>query len=94
MIILKFIFFIFLIGVGAVLFFFLRVYLTVRKLKKRGGFHNDGGFRTDGTSSQHTTSTTGESGERITDTRSPSHGQRKIIADDEGEYVDFEEVEE
>ena len=31
-------------------------------------------------------------GEIITDTRDPQKANRKIIPDDEGEYVDFEEI--
>lgn len=84
MFILKFLFFIFLLGVGVVLYFVLRIYLTVRQLKNRGGFHTEN-------PSSHTTTTAGDEGERITVTRPPSHSQRKIIADDEGEYVEFEE---
>jgi len=37
--------------------------------------------------SGHSTST----GDTITDTRDPQRASRKIIDDDEGEYVDFEE---
>lgn len=31
-------------------------------------------------------------GQAVTDTRSPEQSRRKIIADDEGEYVEYEEV--
>ena len=30
-------------------------------------------------------------GQAVTDTRSPEEARRKIIADDEGEYVEYEE---
>ena len=84
MFIIKFIFAIFLIGLVALLFFILRIALTVRKMKER--------FRSGTTyESQNSSSTTTVNGERITDTRDPEKVQRKIIADDEGEYVDFVE---
>ena len=31
-------------------------------------------------------------GQAVTDTRSPEEARRKIIADDEGEYVEYEEA--
>ena len=33
-----------------------------------------------------------ENGQAVTDTRSPEEARRKIIADDEGEYVEYEEA--
>ena len=86
MFLLKFIFFIFIIGLFAVLFFALRIYLTVRRMK------NDIRSRMSQEESPQGPSTTTTTGETITDTRSPS-ARRKIIADDEGEYIDFEETE-
>ena len=85
MIILKFFFFIFLIGVFAVLFFALRVYLTMRKMRDQ--------FRRQYPQDEmpRGTRTTTETGETITDTRAPQRSGRKIIDDNEGEYVDFEE---
>jgi hypothetical protein len=51
------------------------------KFKKYTG--SDDGF-------SHTNSSNRQ-GDHITDTRDPSKAHRKIIADDEGEYVDFVE---
>ena len=80
----KFFLAIFLIGLCALLFFVLRIALTVWKMKQR--------FRSGTTYERHDpSSTTTVDGERITDTRDPEKVQRKIIADDEGEYVDFVE---
>ena len=76
MFILKFIFAIFLIGLFAVLFIGLRIYLPSKMPKD------------DAPQGRSTTIPTGET---ITDTRTPA-SQRKIIPDDEGEYVDFEEI--
>ncbi|MDY3848189.1 MAG: DUF4834 family protein [Prevotella sp.] len=39
----------------------------------------------------HTSRSRSESGETIVDTRDPMTANRKIISDDEGEYVDFVE---
>jgi hypothetical protein len=87
MIILKLFFGIFLIGIIAVIFFVLRIVLTVRKAHEhfRQSTTKTGGRRPTGTT------TTGPDGERITDTRDPEKARRKIISDDEGEYVDFVE---
>ena len=85
MFILKFIFFIFIIGLFAILFFALRVYLTMRKFRdqlKRQHPRNE---------MPQGTQTTTETGETITDTRNPQRSGRKIIDDSEGEYVDFVE---
>ncbi|MBQ4224424.1 MAG: DUF4834 family protein [Prevotella sp.] len=85
MFILKFLFFIFLIGLFAVLFFALRVYLTMRKMRDQ--------FRQQYPQDEmpRGTHTTTETGETITDTRAPQRSNRKIIDDNEGEYVDFVE---
>ncbi len=39
----------------------------------------------------HTSSRQTTNGETITDTRDPQKANRKVIADDEGEYIDFVE---
>lgn len=85
MFILKFFFFIFLIGLFAVLFFALRVFLTMRKMRDQ--------FRRQYPQEEMPkgTLTTTETGETITDTRHPQRTGRKIIDDSEGEYVDFVE---
>ena len=85
MFILKFIFAIFLIGLFAVLFTGLRIYLHIRKVKK------DIFSKMPMDDAPQGRSTTIPTGETITDTRTPA-SQRKIIPDDEGEYVDFEEI--
>ena len=84
---LKLFFGIFIIGILAVLFFVLRVVLTVRKARTQFG---QGQTKT-GSRRPTGTTTTGPEGERITDTRDPDKARRKIISDDEGEYVDFVE---
>ena len=81
----KFIFFIFVVGVAVLAYFALRIYLAVRKVKKQ--FHGEQGTP-HGQASGSTT--TMPNGEILTDTRA-SERSRKIIADDEGEYVEFEE---
>ena len=81
----KFIFFIFVVGVAVLSYFALRIYLAVRKVKKQ--FHGEQG-PSHGQASGSTT--TMPNGEILTDTRA-SERSRKIIADDEGEYVEFEE---
>jgi hypothetical protein len=81
---LKLILWIFLIGVFAVLFIALRIGLTFRKMKRDIESHAS-------PQQPQGTTTTSPTGERITDTRSPEQANRKIINDDEGEYVDFVE---
>ncbi len=83
---LNFLLFIFLIVVVVVLFFVVHIYLAMKKVKdkfKKPNSNNDGGFSSTRTSTRN--------GDHITDTRDPSKAHRKIIADDEGEYVDFVE---
>ena len=84
---LKLFFGIFLIGLLAVLFFVLRIVMTVRKARNQFG---QGKAQT-GSRRPAGTTTTGPEGEHITDTRDPDKARRKIISDDEGEYVDFVE---
>ncbi len=79
---LKLILFIFLAGVFALALFAVRIYLTIRRAKQQ--------FRE--RQQDFSDAPQGEYGERITDTKARERSQRKIIADDEGEYVDFEEV--
>ena len=79
MFILNFLLFVFLIVLVVVLYFVLHIFLT--KFKKYTG--SDDGFSQTNSSSRQ--------GDHITDTRDPSKAHRKIIADDEGEYVDFVE---
>jgi len=86
---LKFILFIFLVGVMVLLYFGFRIYLTFRQVRNQ--FRNQQQDDTHG--SPRGTTTTTPDGEQITDTRSSERSQRKIIADDEGEYVDFVEEE-
>ncbi len=85
MFILKFIFFIFLIGLFAIVFFALRVFLTMRKFSDQLKRQHPRDEMPQGTQ------TTTETGETITDTRNPQRSGRKIIDDNEGEYVDFVE---
>ena len=85
MIIFKLIFYIFLIGLFAVIFFALRIYLTVRKMKDQLRQQNPQGRTPRGKQ------TTTETGETLTDTRSRQRTSQKIIDDCEGEYVDFVE---
>lgn len=82
---LKFILFIFLAGVAVLAYFGLRIYLAVRNVKKR--FQEGQGPTYESPSGSTTTM---PDGDILTDTR-PVERTRKIIADDEGEYVEFEE---
>ena len=77
--------FIFLIIVAVVLFFALRIYLTMKKVKDKFRKQTDDG------SGYYNANSSSRQGDHITDTRDPSKAHRKIIADDEGEYVDFVE---
>ena len=80
--ILNIIFFLFIIALVVLLFFVLHIVLAVKKVKDR--------FRRNSESDYSTPRASGQ-GDHITDTRDPSKAHRKIIADDEGEYVDFVE---
>ena len=84
MFIIKFILFLFLFGIIAVVATVVRVWWSVRKMQdkiRRG---------TEGMNQQTTGRTTSE-GDILTDTRAPERVNRKIIDDDEGEYVDYVE---
>lgn len=72
----------------AIGWFALRIWLTVRRVKKQFDDVNHGAQQHEKPSGRTTTS---PSGERITDTRDPDKANRKIISDDEGEYIDFTE---
>ncbi|MBQ6229343.1 MAG: DUF4834 family protein [Prevotella sp.] len=94
MIILRLFFFIILAVIITVVMGVVRILWSVRKMRNelRKGAEEMGrqtSSRTSSgrTSSGHSTST----GDTITDTRDPQRASRKIIDDDEGEYVDFEE---
>lgn len=94
MIILRLFFFIILAVIITVVMGVVRILWSVRKMRNelRKGAEEMGrqtSSRTSSgrTSSGHSTST----GDTITDTRDPQRASRKIIDDDEGEYVEFEE---
>ena len=78
MIILKFIFIIFLVGLLIVLFLVFGLFNVVNKARKQ--------FKEQDERPKNV------NGQAVTDTRSPNQTRRKIIADDEGEYVEYEEV--
>lgn len=61
-----------------------RIHRAVDQLNRQMG-----GSRQDGAARQRTTRT--DSGDTITDTRTPEQAGQKIFAKDEGEYVDFVE---
>lgn len=94
MIILRLFFFIILAVIITVVMGVVRILWSVRKMRNelRKGAEEMGRQTSSRTSSGrsssgHSTST----GDTITDTRDPQRASRKIIDDDEGEYVDFEE---
>lgn len=89
MIILRLFFFIILVVIITVVMGVVRILWSVRKMRNelRKGAEEMGRQTSGRTSSGHSTST----GDTITDTRDPQRANRKIIDDDEGEYVDFEE---
>ncbi len=94
MILLRLFFFIILAVIITVVMGVVRILWSVRKMRNelRKGAEEMGrqtsGYSSSGRpSSGHSTST----GDTITDTRDPQRASRKIIDDDEGEYVDFEE---
>ena len=94
MIILRLFFFIILAVIITVVMGVVRILWSVRKMRNelRKGAEEMGrqtSSRTSSgrTSSGHSTST----GDTITDTCDPQRASRKIIDDDEGEYVEFEE---
>lgn len=89
MIILRLFFFIILVVIITVVMGVVRILWSVRKMRNelRKGAEEMGRQTSGRTSSGHSTST----GDTITDTRDPQRASRKIIDDDEGEYVDFEE---
>ena len=84
MFIIKFILFLFLFGIIAVVATVVRLWWSVRKMQdkiRRG---------TEGMNQQTTGRATSE-GDILTDTRDPERANRKIIDDDEGEDVDYVE---
>ena len=94
MIILRLFFFIILAVIITVVMGVVRILWSVRKMRNelRKGAEEMGRQTSSRTSSGrsssgHSTST----GDTITDTRDPQRASRKIIDDDEGEYVEFEE---
>lgn len=89
MIILRLFFFIILAVIITVVMGVVRILWSVRKMRNelRKGAEEMGRQTSSRTSSGRSTST----GDTITDTRDPQRASRKIIDDDEGEYVDFEE---
>ena len=94
MIILRLFFFIILAVIITVVMGVVRILWSVRKMRnelRKGaeemGRQTSSQSSSGRSSSGHSTST----GDTITDTRDPQRASRKIIDDDEGEYVDFEE---
>lgn len=94
MIILRLFFFIILAVIITVVMGVVRILWSVRKMRnelRKGaeemGRQTSSRSSSGRTSSGHSTST----GDTITDTRDPQRASRKIIDDDEGEYVEFEE---
>ncbi len=88
---LRFIGFIFLFFVIATIIGVVRIYLTFRKMHKqvKERFGHDEQRRT-----TESTSTYNSDGSIITDTRKQSRREKKIIDNDEGDYVDFVEEKE
>ena len=84
MFLIKFILFIILLGIAAVVGTVLRVWWSIRKMqqKLRRGAES---------MNQQASGQTTSEGDILTDTRDPERAGRKIIDDDEGEYVDYEE---
>ena len=94
MIILRLFFFIILAVIITVVMGVVRILWSVRKMRnelRKGaeemGRQTSSRSSSGRSSSGHSTST----GDTITDTRDPQRASRKIIDDDEGEYVEFEE---
>lgn len=84
MFIIKAILFILLAGILLIGFLVLSV-LGVLNRARRQFFGKGGGQQ------QESVNKTTRDGQVITDTRDPQTANRKIIADDEGEYVEYEE---
>ncbi len=94
MIILRLFFFIILAVIITVVMGVVRILWSVRKMRNelRKGAEEMGRQTSSRSSSSRTSSGRSTStGDTITDTRDPQRASRKIIDDDEGEYVDFEE---
>lgn len=94
MIILRLFFFIILAVIITVVMGVVRILWSVRKMRNelRKGAEEMGRQTSSRTSSGRSTSGHSTStGDTITDTRDPQRASRKIIDDDEGEYVEFEE---
>ena len=79
MFLLKFILFIFIVGIVAILWMSLTFYWQVRKATKQ--------FRQRTKSKPHRNA----DGNVIYDRRTPEQAKQQIIPDDEGEYVEYEE---
>ena len=79
MFLLKFILFIFIVGLVAILWMALTFYWQVRKATKQ--------FRQQKTKKSHRNA----DGNVIYDRRTPEQAKQQIIPDDEGEYVEYEE---
>ena len=94
MIILRLFFFIILAVIITVVMGVVRILWSVRKMRNelRKGAEEMGRQTSSRSSSSRTSSGRSTStGDTITDTRDPQRASRKIIDDDEGEYVEFEE---
>ena len=94
MIILRLFFFIILAVIITVVMGVVRILWSVRKMRNelRKGAEEMGRQTSSRSSSGRTSSGRSTStGDTITDTRDPQRASRKIIDDDEGEYVEFEE---
>lgn len=80
---LKFLLIIFLAGLFIVLFFLFGVISLVSKARRQ--FKGQAGQTRSNTRQNN-------NGQPVTDTRDPEQARRKIIPDDEGEYVEYEEA--
>ena len=91
MILLKGLFFIFIVGllliVGLILSVVFKVYRLHNQLKK--GMHNEGNSSGYGQNTQNP-----DGNPTVSDRRDPAKANRKIFSDEDGEYVDYVEEEE
>ena len=84
MFLLKFLFIIILAGLFIVLFFLFGVISLVSKAHRQ--------FKGQNGETKNNNRQTKNNGQPVTDTRDPEQTRRKIIPDDEGEYVEYEEM--
>lgn len=85
--------FIFLFLIAIIVIVLLVGYSFVRQLlqtiRRFGGLSGQG--KDMGDNASHSRQRPNADGNVVIDRRNPQHASRKIIADDEGEYVDYEE---